>query len=267
MGNLRIRDVINRLDQNMGPHFFPISKDGKDSRQCPLCKDGRLGIKLGKTGGFIGCSNYSEKNCRFARPLSIGPDNGNQGLSSQIIDKVLGEDPVSDLPVILKKGPYGWYIQLGNQPKDKNSPKPKRVSMPENVDLDSINFEIALKYLSLPRNLGTHPKTGKIIEAKIGKFGPYIKTGNASVSIPSSSSVLDISLNEAVELLKNSKTKSSGEEIGKHPKDGQPLTLHSGKYGPYVKHGKINASIPKKLQNNKITLEQAVSLLEEKANK
>ncbi len=253
--------VIDALNDALAPHFFPPANDGRDTRVCPACDSGQLGIKLAKTGAFIGCSNYPE--CRYTRPLAVA--NGDE--PEQVGPLELGVDPKSGKNVTLRKGPYGHYVQLD----EAGDEKPKRVSLPRGVTPDQITLELALGLLSLPRVVGDHPETRKPIMAGIGRFGPYLQHDGKYKSIPKNDDVLSIGLNRAVDLLaqesKGRGAPAPGKPIGSHPEDNQPVTLHDGRYGHYVKWGKINATIPKGLAPDSITLDQAVGLITERAAK
>ncbi|HEU4827105.1 MAG TPA: type I DNA topoisomerase [Dongiaceae bacterium] len=253
--------VIDALNEALAPHFFPPTEDGRDTRICPACKSGQLGIKLGKTGAFIGCSNYPE--CRYTRPLAVA--NGEE--SEQVGPLELGVDPKTGKKATLRKGPYGHYVQLD----EEGDEKPKRVSLPRGVTPDQVTLDLALGLLSLPRVVGEHPETKKPIMAGIGRFGPYLQHDGKYKSIPKDDDVLAIGLNRAVDLLaQESKGRgrgapAPGKPIGNHPDDSQPVTLHDGRYGHYVKWGKINATIPKGLAPESITLDQAIGLIAERA--
>jgi DNA topoisomerase I len=254
--------VIDALNEALAPHFFPPTADGRDTRVCPACKVGQLGIKLAKTSPFIGCSNYPE--CRYTRPLAVA--SGDE--SEQVGPLELGSDPKSGKKVTLRKGPYGDYVQLD----EAGDEKPKRVSLPRGVAPSQMTLDLALGLLSLPRVVGDHPETKKPIMAGIGRFGPYLQHDGKYKSIPKDDDVLAIGLNRAVDLLaQESKGRgrgaAPGKPIGNHPGDNQPVTLHDGQYGHYVKWGKINATIPKELTPESITLEQAVGLIAERAAK
>jgi DNA topoisomerase-1 len=255
--------VIDALNEALAPHFFPPTEDGRDTRICPACKSGQLGIKLGKTGAFIGCSNYPE--CRYTRPLAVA--NGEE--SEQVGPLELGVDPKTGKKATLRKGPYGHYVQLD----EEGDEKPKRVSLPRGVTPDQVTLDLALGLLSLPRVVGEHPETRKAIMAGIGRFGPYLQHDGKYKSIPKDDDVLTIGLNRAVDLLaQESKGRgrgapAPGKPIGNHPDDSQPVTLHDGRYGHYVKWGKINATIPKGLAPESITLDQAIGLIAERAAK
>lgn len=267
---LRISDVAAALDRELGPHFFPDKGDGTDPRACPRCGTGRLGLRIGgNTGAFIGCSNYPE--CRYTRNLTSTEGEGEE--------RLLGHHPETGEPVHLKKGPYGFYVQLGEskeapaaeeagarrkRSKGKAAeagPKPKRASLPKGIDPASVTLEQALGWLSLPRLVGIHPERGEPIYAGLGQFGPYVKVGNVYASLDKDDDVLSIGLNRAVVLL--AKKLDSVRSLGQHP-DGGEVTVRRGRFGPYVQHGTRVASLPKGVAMETVTLEDAVRLLAEK---
>ena len=257
---LRVSEVLEALDKELGPHFFPANAEGRDPRLCPTCADGRLSLKLGKFGAFIGCSHYPE--CRFTRPLTIGvdgPDEASEG------PKELGTDPETKLQVLLKKGPYGHYVQLGDSEDKKN--KPKRASLYKGLEPADLTLAKALALLALPRTLGSHPDSGQPISAGVGKFGPYLKHGDLYKSLGRGDDVLEIGMNRAVELLADAKGKARApaRSLGGHPGDGKPVTLNSGRFGPYVSHGGVNANLPR--GRDEVSLDEAVALLAAKAAK
>ena len=268
--DLRVKEVLDKLDEELGPHFFPANDNGgKNPRDCPSCANGRLGLKLGKFGAFIGCSNYPE--CRFTRKLGI-VDADADAASGENLDgpKILGIDPVTGKQVTLRKGPYGLYVQLG-EPEGKD--KPKRQSLLRDMTPGDLTLEQALALLSLPRELGPHPEDGEVILAGVGRFGPYVKHGPKYKSVPSDESVLDIGMNRAVALLAEAKVPRGRaaakpiRSIGNHPSDEAPVELYEGRYGPYVKHGGVNATVPRDIKPEELTLDQAVALLAERAAK
>jgi DNA topoisomerase-1 len=258
---LRVREVLDALNEILGPHFFRNNGTGEIDRKCPTCEDGELSLKLGKFGAFIGCSNYPE--CRFTRPLAIANGEDGGGAIADAGPKSLGIDDATGLDVTLRKGPYGYYVQLGEITEEA---KPKRSSIPRGEDLATVNLERALGLLRLPREVGLHPETGEMITAAIGRFGPYIKHGATYVSLKDDD-VLTVGLNRAVTLLADAPKRPAPETIGEHPDDGKPITLRKGRYGPYVQHGPIRATLPKDLGDEKPSLELAVEILKAKASK
>jgi DNA topoisomerase-1 len=259
---LSISQVIDALDEALGPHFFPARSDGKDPRDCPACHAGRLGLKLSRNGAFVGCSNYPE--CRYTRPLAVPTD---EAEAETAFPRLLGYEPETAQPVTVRKGPFGYYVQLG---EDDGEEKPRRVSLPKTYAPGEIDLETALKLLALPRDVGHHPDTGNKITAGIGRYGPYLKHGTAYRSLPDDEDVLTVGMNRAVELLATAKAKPSAEplrSLGEHPGDGQPVAVFQGRFGPYVRHGKVMASLPKSEEVDTISLGRAVELLDAKAAK
>ena len=198
--DLTITLVLDALDEELGPHFFPVSAENPDPRKCPSCENGRLSLKVGKFGAFIGCSNYPD--CRHTRPLVVqsseAVDEANAGAGMENGPKILGTDPESGRSVSLRKGPYGPYVQI--DPPEESKDKPKRQGVPRGMDMNQVTLEAALKLLELPRLVGLHPETGEKIEAGIGRFGPFIKYQSKFKSIPKDEDVLTIGMNRAVEL-------------------------------------------------------------------
>jgi DNA topoisomerase-1 len=253
---LTIKSVLEALDAELGRHFFPDDGSGRDPRLCPSCNAGRLSLKLGRFGAFVGCSNYPE--CRYTRAFGVG---GAENAADAIAETVLGTDPESGKSVAVKKGPYGFYIQLGGV---ENGDKPKRVAIPRGLGPADIALDTALGLLSLPRTIGAHPENGEPITAGIGRFGPYIKHGNAYVSL-AEDDVLAIGLNRAVALLAEAKNAPRRgpqllREIGPHP-EGGTIGLFRGRYGPYVSHEGVHASLPRGADPGKFSLEAAIELL------
>lgn len=269
--DLRVKEVLDKLDEELGPHFFPANDNGgKSPRGCPSCANGRLGLKLGKFGAFIGCSNYPE--CRFTRKLGIVDPEADAASGANLDGpKVLGTDPATGKVVTLRNGPYGLYVQLG-EPEGKE--KPRRQSLLKGMTPDEVTLEKALALLSLPRELGLHPDDGQPILAGVGRFGPYVRHATKYKTIPPDESVLEIGMNRAVALLAEAKAAGRGRAaakpirtVGNHPADEAPVELYEGRYGPYVKHGGINATVPRDLKPDELTLDQAVALLAERAAK
>lgn len=256
--DLKIRDVIDALDEDLGPHIFPARGDGTDPRACPTCGVGRLGLRLGRTGAFIGCSNYPE--CRYTRPFGV--DSGSaEGAGG---DQELGEDPATGQKVSVRRGPYGFYIQLGEGSTDaKGKPvKPKRTSLPPGMSPDQVGLEQALGLLSLPRIIGRDPETGEEITAGLGRFGPYVRCGTVFKSLDKDDDVLTVGMNRALALLADARARVR--ELGVHPKDGEPVSVRKGRFGPYAQHGKVVANLPRDVAMEDLTLDQAVALLAEK---
>jgi DNA topoisomerase-1 len=271
---LRVREVLDKLDEELGPHFFPANDNpgAKSPRVCPSCADGRLGLKLGRFGAFIGCSNYP--TCKFTRKLGI-VDPEKDALSGANLNepKVLGTDEATGKEITLRNGPYGLYIQLG-VPEEGSKEKPKRASLLKGMTPEELTFDKAKAILALPRELGPHPEDKEPVLAGVGRFGPYVRHGSKYKSIPADESVLDIGMNRAVALLAEAKASGRGRAaikpirvVGNHPADNAPIEIYDGRYGMYVKHGGINATVPNDLKPEELTVEQAVSLLNERAAK
>jgi len=256
---LKISDVIAALDQDLGPHFFPPREDGSDPRLCPACHAGRLGLKLGRFGSFIGCSNYPA--CQYTRRLAIetGEDEG-ETLKEGV--RVLGHHPDTGEEVTVRRGPYGLYVQQGEASEDKKAPKPRRTSLPRGMDGTQLTIEQALALLALPRVIGTHPETREPIEAGIGRFGPYVRMGVVYGSLDRDDDVLSIGINRAVDLL--AKKMANIRALGAHPGDNQPVTVRKGRFGPYAQHGNTVANLPRAMAMEDVTLPEALTLLAEK---
>jgi DNA topoisomerase I len=257
--DLKISDVIAALDADLGPHFFPPREDGSDPRVCQACGTGRLGLKLGRYGSFIGCSNYP--TCQYTRRLAIETgDDQSETLKEGM--RVLGQHPETGEDVTVRRGPYGLYVQQGENGEDKKSAKPRRTSLPRGMDGDQITLEQGLGLLSLPRVIGMHPETAEKIEAGIGRFGPYVRMGAIYGSLDRDDDVLAIGLNRAVDLI--ARKMASVRTVGPHPKDKELISVRKGRFGPYVQHGKMVANLPRGVMMEDITLDEAVALLAEK---
>ena len=260
---LRVTNVLDALNDLLEPHIFPQPADGSDRRKCPNCATGKLSLKLGRFGAFIGCSNYPE--CNFTRQMSPGAEGAVNGT------KVLGEDPATGLEVTLRGGRFGPYLQLGETSKEKDAPKPKRAGIPKGVSPDDVDLEKALGLLALPRDVGPHPEDGEMIVAGIGRFGPYVKHGKTYANIEDGDEVMSIGLNRAVTLIAEKILKPGkgrrfgadpGKALGDHPDKGGPIVVKKGRYGPYVSHDGVNATLPNDITPETVTLEQAVSLID-----
>ena len=257
IGELRIAHVLDALNDLLGPHIFPEPAAGGDPRGCPSCGVGRLSLKVGKFGAFVGCSNYPE--CRYTRQLA---ETGDKAPPAEA--KVLGTDPETGLDVTLRTGRFGPYVQLG---EGNGKEKPKRASIPKGTDPESLELDRALALLALPREIGTHPETGKPIVAGFGRYGPYVQHDGKYASLSAPEEVFEVGINRAVSLLaeKAANRRPRGasviKELGDHPELGGKIQVLSGRYGPYVKHGKVNATLPKDIEPEQTTLAQAVELI------
>jgi DNA topoisomerase-1 len=255
---LKISDVIDALDGDLGEHFFPAREDGTDPRICGVCHTGRLGLKLGRHGSFIGCSNYPA--CQYTRRLAI--DGGDEGDTLKEGMRELGHHPETGEDITVRRGPYGVYVQQGApDPADKKS-KPRRTSLPRGMEGDTITLDQALGLLSLPRQIGAHPVTGELMEAGLGRFGPYIKMGAIYASLDKDDDVLSIGLNRAVDAIQ--KKLESVRSLGAHPKTAEPMMIKKGRFGPYVQSGNVVANLPRGVTMDEMTVDQAVALLAEK---
>ena len=259
---LRITEVLDKLDAALAPQLYPPREDGSDPRICPLCGTGQLHLKTSRTGGFVGCGNYPE--CRYTRAIA--------GDAAEGGDRVLGEDAGDEIS--LKSGRFGPYVQRGEPTEDNK--KPPRASLPKGWSADDMDLEKALTLLNLPREVGPHPEDGEMIEAGIGRYGPYVKHGRLYANLKEVEDVFTIGMNRAVEeLAKKAASRGAGRgaaakplmELGEHPDSGGPVNVMDGKYGPYVKWDKINATLPKGTEPADVTMDMAVALIAEKAAK
>ncbi|MGN6538781.1 MAG: type I DNA topoisomerase [Mesorhizobium sp.] len=265
---LRVTDVLDALNEELAPLVFPAREDGSDPRICPKCGTGNLSLKLGKYGAFVGCSNYPE--CGYTRQLG-GEANGN-GENGGAVDgaKVLGKDPYTAEEITLRSGRFGPYVQRGE------GKEAKRSSLPKGWTAESIDHEKALALLSLPRDVGKHPETGKMISAGLGRYGPFVLHDGTYANVESIEDVFSIGLNRAVSVIAEKQAKGKGgrnggtpaalKELGEHP-DGGKITVRDGKYGPYVNWEKVNATLPKGKDPQSVTVEEALALIAERAAK
>ena len=254
--DLKISDVIEALDQDLGQHFFPPKEDGTDPRLCPACGQGRLGLKLGRYGSFIGCSNYP--GCQYTRKLAIESDETSSDTLKEGM-RALGNHPETGEEVSVRRGPYGLYVQQG-EPQGKE--KPRRTSLPRGLEGDQITLDQAIGLLGLPRLIGAHPETGDQMQAGIGRFGPYVRMGGVYASLERDDDVLTIGANRAVDVL--ARKLASVRNVGLHPADKEPVMVRKGRFGPYLQHGQRVANLPRNVTMDDVTLEQAVALLAEK---
>ncbi|GGC57277.1 type I DNA topoisomerase [Chelatococcus reniformis] len=259
---LRTTQVLDALNAYLGPHIFPAKADGSDPRGCPVCGTGQLSLKLGKFGAFIGCSNYPE--CRYTRQLAQSNDAENGGDGARPGVRSLGTDPDSGLEVTIRDGRFGAYAQLGE------GEKPKRQSVPRGTDPQSVDLATALALLSLPREVAKHPTSGEPILAGIGRFGPYVQHAKTFANLGKTEDVLTIGANRAIDLIvakeqgggrRFGAAAEPGRELGTDPTSGQTITVKAGRYGPYVTDGTTNATLPKDMAQDTVTVEQAIALI------
>ena len=259
---LRTTEVLDALNELLGPHIFPPKADGGDPRACPTCGSGQLSLKLGKFGAFIGCSNYPE--CRYTRQLAVPA--GGEAEGGQPGTRILGTDPESGLDVSVRDGRFGTFIQLGEAQEGE---KPKRSSIPKGVDPGALTLERALAYLSLPREIARHPESGAPILAGIGRYGPYVQHGKTYASLGRDDDILAVGANRAVDLVmtkeagggRGARGSDPGRPLGDDPESGKPIVVKAGRYGPYVTDGETNATLPRETGSEAVTLAEAVELL------
>lgn len=271
VGDLRVSEVLDVLNDVLAPHIFPEKVDEEtgealDPKLCPLCKKGQLSLKLGRHGAFIGCSDYPE--CKYTRPFATDGSEAETAINPE--GKVLGIDPDTSMEVSLRSGRFGPYVQLG-EPVEKE--KPQRASIPKGWDAETLDLEKALLLLSLPREVGKHPEDGEPILSNFGRYGPYVQHLKTYANLPDPSDVFEIGLNRAVTLIAekraNGGRRAAAEplkELGKHPDTDEPILVYEGRYGPYVKHQKTNATLPKDVTPDTVTLEKAIELINAKAS-
>ncbi len=274
--DLRIGEVLDKINEVLAPHLFPDPGDGSDPRLCPNCEEGRLSMRTARSGGaFIGCSRYPE--CRYTRPF--GPPDPEAEASAIPPDgKLLGEDAGDEIRVF--KGRFGPYVQRGAATEDV--PKPPRQSVPKDWPAEDLDLARAVRLLSLPRALGPHPEDGITVWSNIGRYGPYLKhaestsdRGGTNANLDDIDEVFTVGMNRAVQLLaeklasRGARGKAAAplREMGEHPQAGGPVNVMTGKYGPYVKWGKVNATIPDTVDPGDLTMDQAVELIAERAAK
>jgi DNA topoisomerase-1 len=261
--DLKISNVIDALNDLLAPHLFPPRADGSDPRLCPTCGAGQLSLKLSKFGAFIGCSNYPD--CKHTASLSGG--------AGEVTNRKLGEDPATGLDITVRSGRFGPYLQLG---ESKDGEKPKRASLPKGVTPENMDLERAIALLSLPREVGLHPEDGEPIKASIGRYGPYVQHGKTYANLEDGDDVFHIGLNRAVTLIAEKREKPSkgrrfgadpGRALGDHPTRSGPVVAKKGRYGPYVSHNGVNATLPADKTPENVTLEEAVALIDARADR
>ncbi|MBU6395904.1 MAG: type I DNA topoisomerase [Sphingomonadales bacterium] len=255
-------EVTAELDTFLEDYLFPKREDGADPRLCPKCQAGRLSLRGGRYGAFVACSNYPE--CKFTRKFAQG---GGEGEGGDGDEAGLGKDPVTGLEVTRRSGRFGPYIQLGD------GKEAKRASIPK--DIPELDLEWALKLLSLPREIGPHPETGKMITASIGRYGPYLAHDGKYGRLKSTSEVFETGMNAAVVKLAEAASGAGARgnrtpveplnTFGTHPTSGGEMKLLAGRYGAYVTDGTTNATLPKDVKPEDLTLEQAIALIDARA--
>lgn len=260
IAELRVTNVLDALNEALGPHIFPAKADGSDPRLCPTCGSGKLSLKTGKFGAFIGCSNYPE--CRYTRPIAQNDENGEADAGG---DRELGINPRTGQPVWLKNGRFGHYVEETPREGDK----PRRSSLPKGWPPATMDIDKALRLLELPRTVGEHPEDGKPITAGLGRYGPFVLHDGTYANLESIDEVFEVGLNRAVAVLAEKRAGGRGgrataaalKELGNHPEDGEPIRILSGRFGPYIKHGATNANVPRGKDPLDVTLEEAVALI------
>jgi DNA topoisomerase-1 len=265
---LRVADVLDALNEELAPLIFPAKEDGSNPRACPKCGTGSLSLKLGKFGAFVGCSNYPD--CSYTRQLGDAANGNGEAAAVEDGTKVLGKDPYTAEEITLRSGRFGPYVQRGDG-KDA-----KRASLPKGWAAETIDHEKALALLSLPRDVGKHPETGKMISAGIGRYGPFVLHDGTYANLDNVEDVFSIGINRAVSLIaekqskgragRNGGTPAALKSLGEHP-DGGAITVRDGKYGPYVNWAKVNATLPRGKDPASVTLEEALAMIAEKAGK
>jgi DNA topoisomerase-1 len=265
---LRVADVLDALNEELAPLIFPAKEDGSNPRACPKCGNGNLSLKLGKFGAFVGCSNYPD--CNYTRQLGDAANGNGEAGAVEDGTKVLGKDPYTNEEITLRSGRFGPYVQRG-EGKDA-----KRASLPKGWTVEAMDHEKALALLSLPRDVGKHPETGKMISAGIGRYGPFVLHDGTYANLDNVEDVFSIGINRAVSLIaekqakgkagRNGGTPAALKSLGEHPEGGE-ITVRDGRYGPYVNWGKVNATLPKGKDPGSVTQEEALAMIAEKAAK
>jgi DNA topoisomerase-1 len=250
-------EITQALDEFLAPWLYPPRADGGDPRICPQCGNGRLSLRGGKFGAFVACSNYPD--CKYTQKFGQG---GDQAQSDGPTD--LGDG------ILLKNGRFGPYVERGE------GKEAKRASIPKDVPLEDVTLDVAERLLSLPREIGPHPETGKPITASIGRYGPYLAHDGKYAKLGSTAEVFETGMNAAVAKLADAaagggRQRGAAREpiavLGKHPGNGGDLKVMAGRYGPYVTDGTTNATLPKGAKPEQLTLDEAVRLIDERAAK
>ncbi len=259
--------VLDSLNSNLEEILYP-KIESKNTRKCPKCNKADLSIKMRKNGSgpFVACTSHP--SCDYIRK-KVFPGLKTESSNDEIEDKTLGKNK-ENVPIYLKNGPYGVYLQLGD--KDESGKIPKRTSVPKNMKMDDLNLDQAVKLLSLPRDIGLHPESGTMIIGGIGRFGPYIKHEKEFYSLPKDDDLLSVGINRAVDIIATPKKKRAAQSkplkiIGKHPIDKKDIPLYNGKYGHYIKYNNINITIPKSYDIDELSIEIAIELIKKKKKK
>lgn len=266
-------EIIEVINQSLENHFFKKDEEGNINKNCPNCLNGQLSIKLGKYGAFFSCSCYPE--CNYIKSVieDKNIDNSIDSINEEHQDQILGIHQKSGENIILKKGPYGFYLQLGNDLVDKSAKKtkkikPRRCSIPSFLEISTIDFNKASYLISMPIEIGLHPETQKSIKLSIGKFGPYLLCDEKFFSLPKNDEIFDLSLQKAVEVIERKNNLGSKRKtpdpiafIGKHPENDQEINIFQGKFSPYIKYNNINIAIPKKYKISDINMQIALELI------
>jgi len=259
--DLRVTHVLDALNDALRPLVFPDLEDGGDPRKCPKCDDGQLSLKLGKFGAFVGCSNYPE--CKMTRPFGQG-----EGTNEMAEDKILGQHPETGKDIVLKTGRFGPYVEM------EGEKRPKRTGLPKTWEYELMDLEKGLRLIDLPRKIGSHPEDGNQIISGLGRFGPYIKHNTTYVSLPEIDDMFEIGMNRSIEMLAEKRANPGRgrggkvvKDLGAHPKTEKPIKIMEGRYGPYVKYEKINATIPKGTEPKDVTMDMALEYIAAKEKK
>ena len=269
--DLRVSEVLDVLNDVLGPYVFPaLDENGntkENPRSCSACDSGELSLKLGRHGAFVGCSTYPD--CKYTRPFSTAEEAEN---AINPDGEEITVHPDTGQPMLLKSGRFGPYLEMTLEGEEK----PKRSSLPKGWSPQDLTAEKALMLINLPRTVGQHPEDGEPILANLGRYGPYVQHQKTYANVPSIEEMLDIGLNRAVALIADKRANPGGrgraqakvlKDLGAHPSDEQPIQVLEGRYGPYIKHGKTNATLPKDMNPADVNVDQALEILAEKEAK
>ena len=250
IGEKEASEIAGKITDLLENHYFK-NEAGEIDRKCSECDNGILNLRIGRYGAFIACSNYPD--CKYTKQISEVKGEKHE-------DNILGENAVGQ-QIILKKGPYGYYVELLEQEEQI-----KRVSVPKFIVTSDIDFAMAERIISLPRNLGFNPETNQEVLVNNGRYGPYVSSDKKFYSIKPDD-LFTIELQQALLVIKegaNKATKGEIKNLGKHPEKGDEIRIMKGRYGPYLKMAKLNVAIAKNLDYENLTLEQAVELIAKK---